>query len=62
MNCTRLMDFFIIDGDCLRRLVRIIDSSMRYINMIKIFLCKTYNIDKISSLFADDVCKAREGL
>ena len=24
--------------------------------MIKIFICKTYYIEKISSLFADDVC------
>ena len=35
---------------------------MRYINVIKIFLGKAYDIDKISSRFADDVCKAREVL
>ena len=55
-NRTRLMGIFIVDGDCPRRLVRTIRSSVRKVNVIKIFLCKTYYIDKISSPFADNVC------
>ena len=62
MNRTRLMDLFIVDGDCLRRLMRIICSRVRNINVIKIFLHKTYNIDTISTLFTNKVCKAKEAL
>ena len=36
--------------------MRIIRSSVRQVNVIKIFLRKTYYIDMISSPFADDVC------
>ena len=36
MNRTRLMDFFIVEGDCLRRLVRVY-SSVRYMNCDKDF-------------------------
>ena len=55
-NRTRLRGFFIVDGNCLRRLVRIVWSSVRLLNVIKIFLRKTYYIDKISSPFTEDVC------
>ena len=57
MNCTRLMNFFIVDRDCQRRCMRIyLFKREIYEFVIKIFLRKTYNIDKISSPFADDVC------
>ena len=56
-NRTRLLGFFIVDGDCLGRLVRIIFVKRKVgKNVIRIFLRKTYYIDKISSPFADDVC------
>ena len=62
-NRTRLVGFFIVDGDCLRRLVRIILVKCKVgKNVIKIFLDKSYYIDKISSPFADDVCSFREAL
>ena len=56
-NRTSLVGFFIVDGDCQGRLVRIILVKRKIgKNVIKIFLCKTYYIDKVSSPFADDVC------
>ena len=51
------MGLFIVDGDCLGRLVRIILVKRKIgKNVIKIFLRKTYYIDKISSPFPHDVC------